>query len=239
MGDHAQNGRENLTDRSDEERAAALERGRLLFALPCGFVTAAARLDQVPAATLPEIAFAGRSNVGKSSLINALTGRNTLARTSNTPGRTQLLIFFNLGNRLTLTDLPGYGYAAAPKSTVERWTRLVDAYLRGRAPLRRGLLLVDARRGIKGIDREVMSMLDRSAVSYQVILTKCDKLKPVPLADLVAETAVELARHTAGHPEVLATSARTQAGIPELRAALGELALPVAAGAEEGGPSRS
>lgn len=239
MGDHAQNGRENLTGRSDEERAAALERGRLLFTLPCGFVTAAAQLDQVPAATLPEIAFAGRSNVGKSSLINALTGRNTLARTSNTPGRTQLLIFFNLGDRLTLTDLPGYGYAEAPKSTVERWTQLVDAYLRGRAPLRRALLLVDARRGIKSIDREVMAMLDRSAVSYQVILTKCDKLKPAPLADLVARTAVELVRHTAGHPEVLTTSARTQDGMPELRAALGELALPVAAGAGEGRASRA
>lgn len=226
------------TDDSDEDREAAIERGRLLFALPCGFVTAAARLDQVPASALPEIAFAGRSNVGKSSLINALTGRNTLARTSNTPGRTQLLNFFDLGGRLTLTDLPGYGYAEAPKSTVENWTRLVDAYLRGRAPLRRVLLLVDARRGIKGIDREVMTMLDRSAVSYQVILTKCDKLKPTPLADLVARTAAELVKHTAGHPDVLTTSARTQDGMADLRATLGELALPVSADAAEGQSSR-
>ncbi len=214
------------TGDTDEDRIAALERGRLLFALPCEFVMAAARLDQVPAATRPEIAFAGRSNVGKSSLINALTGRNTLARTSNTPGRTQLLIFFDLGGRLTLTDLPGYGYAEAPKSTVDNWTRLVDAYLRGRAPLRRVLLLVDARRGIKDIDREVMSMLDRSAVSYQVILTKCDKLKPTPLAGLLARTAAELVKRTACHPDVLTTSARNQEGIAELRAALAELALP-------------
>jgi len=211
---------------SEYDQDAALQRGRVLFAMPCGFVMAAAQLDQVPTGTLPEIAFAGRSNVGKSSLINALTNRNTLARTSNIPGRTQMLIFFDLGHRLTLTDLPGYGYAEAPKSTVERWTQLVDAYLRGRAPLRRVLLLVDARRGIGGIDRGVMSMLDRSAVSYQVILTKCDKLKPTPLADLVARTAAELVQHSAGHPEVLTTSARTQDGLAELRAALGELALP-------------
>ena len=215
------------TGDSDDDRGAAQEQGRALFAGPCEFVMAAAKLEQVPAGALPEIAFAGRSNVGKSSLINALTGRNTLARTSNTPGRTQLLIFFNLGGRLTLTDLPGYGYAEAPKSTVENWTRLVDAYLRGRAPLRRVLLLVDARRGVGAIDREVMTMLDRSAVSYQVILTKSDKLKPTPLAALVARTAAELVAHTAGHPEVLTTSARTQAGLAELRAALGELALPV------------
>ncbi len=226
MGDHAKDGCENLTENTDDDGAAAREQGRVLFTLPCGFVTAAAQLDQVPAGDLPEIAFAGRSNVGKSSLINALTGRNTLARTSNTPGRTQLLIFFNLGDRLTLTDLPGYGYAEAPKSTVERWTHLVDAYLSGRAPLRRVLLLVDARRGIKRIDRDVMTMLDRSAVSYQVVLTKCDKLKPTPLADLRSRTAAELVQHTAGHPEVLTTSARTQEGLAELRAALGELALP-------------
>lgn len=230
MGDHAKNGCEDLTPNSDDDGAVALERGRVLFSLPCRFVTAAARLDQVPAGDLPEIAFAGRSNVGKSSLINALTGRNTLARTSNTPGRTQMLIFFDLGGRLTLTDLPGFGYAEAPKSTVERWTHLVDAYLRGRAPLRRVLLLVDARRGIKSIDREVMALLDRSAVSYQVVLTKCDKLKPSPLADLLAGTAAELVRHTAGHPEVLTTSARTQDGLAELRAALGELALPGSGG---------
>jgi GTP-binding protein len=137
-----------------------------------------------------------------------------------------LLIFFDLGGRLTLTDLPGYGYAEAPKSTVDNWTRLVDAYLRGRAPLRRVLLLVDARRGIKDIDREIMSMLDRSAVSYQVILTKCDKLKPAPLAGLLARTVGELVKRTACHPEVLTTSARNHEGIAELRAALAELALP-------------
>ena len=136
----------------------------MLFAGPCTFVISAARLDQVPEAALPEVAFAGRSNVGKSSLVNALTGRRTLAKTSNTPGRTQLLNFFDLGGRLMLTDLPGYGYARAPKADVERWTRLVDAYLRGRPPLRRALLLIDARHGLKDVDRRVMAMLDKAAV---------------------------------------------------------------------------
>ena len=184
----------------------------------------AADLDQIPSTDLPEVAFAGRSNVGKSSLLNALVSRKMLAKTSNTPGRTQLLNFFSLGERLILADLPGYGYAEAPKANVERWTRLVRAYLRGRAPLRRALLLIDARHGIKDIDREVMAMLDEAAVSFQAVLTKSDKVRPGPLEDRLAASAHELARHTAAYPEVLATSARTSSGIPELRAALAALA---------------
>ncbi|MGF1639802.1 MAG: ribosome biogenesis GTP-binding protein YihA/YsxC [Rhodospirillales bacterium] len=205
-------------------RAAALERGRLLFAQPCRFVAGVARLDQTPGDVLPEVAFAGRSNVGKSSLVNALTGRRTLAKVSNTPGRTQQLNFFDLGGRLMLADLPGYGYANAPKVAVDRWTRLVDLYLRGRAPLRRVLLLIDARHGVKDVDRRVMDVLDAAAVSYQAVLTKCDKLRPGPLAEGIAATTAELATHAAAHPEVLATSTRSGAGIPELRAALAALA---------------
>ena len=216
-------GAERAEDQA-REQAEFLERGRMLFAGTCAFVISAARLDQVPDGILPEIAFAGRSNVGKSSLVNALTGRRTLAKTSNTPGRTQLLNFFDLGGRLMLTDLPGYGYAKAPKADVERWTRLVDAYLRGRAPLRRALLLVDARHGLKDVDRRVMAMLDKAAVVYQIVLTKTDKIRPGEADRCLAETRSEVATHTAAYPEVLATSTKTGAGIAELRAALAELA---------------
>ena len=222
MGDHATGGSENLND----DAAAALEVGRRLFAGPCAFATAAAALDQIPAGALPEVAFAGRSNVGKSSIINALTGRRTLARTSNTPGRTQQINFFDLGGRLILADLPGYGYARAPKTMVERWTRLVDAYLRGRPPLRRALLLIDARHGPKDVDRRVMTMLDRAAVSYQAVLTKSDKVTAAALDGLLSAVTGELSAHTAAHPEVIATSAQSGAGIAELRAALAALAAP-------------
>jgi GTP-binding protein len=209
--------------------AEALEEGRRLFASPCRFMISAANLDQIPVSELPEVAFAGRSNVGKSSLLNALVSRKMLAKTSNTPGRTQLLNFFSLGERLILADLPGYGYAEAPKANVERWTRLVRAYLRGRAPLRRALLLIDARHGIKNIDRDIMAMLDEAAVSFQAVLTKSDKVRPGPLEDRLAASARELARHTAAYPEVLATSARTSSGIAGLRAALAALAAGAAA----------
>jgi GTP-binding protein len=204
--------------------APSLEAGRLLFARACDFVAGADKLEAMPDATLPEIAFAGRSNVGKSSLINALTGRKTLARTSNTPGRTQQINFFRLGDRLTLVDLPGYGYARASKTRIAAWTRLVNGYLKGRPGLRRVCLLVDARHGPKDVDREIMTMLDKAAVVYQVVLTKTDKTRPAELAACVAATAAELKSHVAAHPETLPTSAETAVGIAELRAALAALA---------------
>src|SRR5512144_1384704 len=201
-----------------------LERGRWLFAQACRFVAGAAKLEQIPAAGLPEVAFAGRSNVGKSSLINALTGRKTLAKISNTPGRTRQLNFFDLGGRLMLADLPGYGYARASKEQVADWTKLVELYLVGRAALRRALLLVDARRGLKDLDRRVLAMLDKAGVSYQAVLTKTDQLGSAQLAERLVELAGELARHTAAHPDVMPTSAEKGAGIAELRAVLALLA---------------
>ena len=180
-------------------------------------------MDQVPETRLQEIAFAGRSNVGKSSLINALTNRTALARTSNTPGRTRQINFFDLGKQLMLADLPGYGYAKAPKAEIEQWTGLIEDYLRGRAGLRRVCLLIDARHGLKESDRRVMALLDQAAVVYQAVLTKCDKLKEGPLKDRIEGIGDELAAHTAAHPEVMATSARDGSGIPALRAALAGL----------------
>lgn len=204
----------------------AIERGRVLFAQPCRFVASAGRLDQIPGDRLPEAAFAGRSNVGKSSLINALTGRTRLANISATPGRTRQLVFFNLADRLMLADLPGYGYAQAAKAQVAAWTRLVESYLVGRAPLRRVLLLIDGRHGPMANDEQVMRLLDRAAVSYQVVLTKCDKVADAELAERVRQTTRGLAAHTAAHPEVACSSALAGLGIPDLRAVLGELAAP-------------
>jgi GTP-binding protein len=209
----------------EDDRAAAIEFGRWLFAQPCSFLISAAAAEQLPAPALPEIAFAGRSNVGKSSLVNALTGRKTLARTSNTPGRTRQLNVFDLGGRLLLADLPGYGYARAAKGDIKQWTGLTRTYLKGRPNLRRVCLLIDARHGIKDSDRAIMAVLDTAAVSYQIILTKADKAAPA-LASVQAAAAAELAKRPAAHPEVLATSARTGAGIAELRAALATLAEP-------------
>ena len=231
MGNHAPRGGQALrrieraaaSDPPDRP-AAALEAGRRLFASPCRFLTSAARLDQLPEAALPEIAFAGRSNVGKSSLINALAGRKALARISQTPGRTQTLNFFALGDRLLLVDLPGYGYAAAPKRKAAAWQALVRAYLRGRPSLRRLCLLVDARHGLKASDREMMALLDDTAVNYQIVLTKADKRAGAELAAVIAAITVELAKHPAGHPEILATSALTGTGVGELRAAIAALA---------------
>ncbi len=194
-----------------------------LFSGPCDFVLGAAELEQVPPSDLPEIAFIGRSNVGKSSLINALTGRKTLARTSNTPGRTQQLNFFNLGDRLMLVDLPGYGYARVSKQERVAWGRLIDGYLLGRSQLQRVCLLVDARHGIKPSDIEMMEMLDKDAVSYQLILTKADKCKQVELERREEEIAAIRGNHPAMHPQSLVTSATKRKGIDELRHALYEM----------------
>jgi GTP-binding protein len=206
--------------------AITLEAGRRLFTQPCAFMRGVLDLEQMPAPVLPEITFAGRSNVGKSSLINALTGRKTLARTSVTPGRTQEINFFDLGGRLILSDLPGYGYAQAPKDKVDTWTDFIRLYLKGRPNLRRALVLIDARHGLKDSDREIMTLMDKSAVNYQIVLTKADKVKPPALAALRESIAGELTKHVAAHPEVLATSAAEGTGIAEMRAALSELAKP-------------
>jgi GTP-binding protein len=201
--------------------AEALERGRLLFAGACDFIWGTAEADQLPEAELPEVAFAGRSNVGKSSLVNALTGRKTLARTSQTPGRTQQLNFFNLAARLILVDMPGYGYARESKEKVASWSELARDYLRGRPTLRRALVLVDSRHGLKPSDEDILSILDKSAVPCQVILTKVDKASG--LKALIARTEEALKRHPAAFPQVHATSSQTGAGIPELRASLAAL----------------
>ncbi len=197
--------------------------GRRLFAGEWRFVSAAGSLSSLPAMHGDEIALAGRSNVGKSSLINALTNRNGLARTSNTPGRTQELVFFAAGDRLMLVDMPGYGYAAAPKSKVAAWTALIHAYLRGRANLKRVYLLIDARRGLSETDNGVLETLDSAAVSYQVVLTKADAVKPAALAAGVEATAAALRSHPAAFPQILVTSTRSGAGVAELRAAIARL----------------
>ena len=208
-----------------DDDGAALEAGRLLFAQPCSFLIGVAELGQLPEARLPEVAFAGRSNVGKSSLINALTGRRQLARTSQTPGRTQQLNFFDLGDRLTLVDLPGYGYAQAPKPQVDAWQRLLRAYLRGRDVLRMTCLLIDARHGPKEIDRAFMTMLGEAAVAYRLVLPKADAVSAGALADTVADLRRELMRKPGAHPEPVVTSVRAGVGIDELRAALAALAV--------------
>jgi len=205
--------------------ATAEEAGRLLFAAPCRFVAGATTEAIIPAATLPEIAFAGRSNVGKSSLINALTGQSALARVSRAPGRTRQINFFDLGGRLTLVDLPGYGYAAAPKTEIARWTHLIERYLKGRANLMRVLLLLDARFGLKETDRPVLKLLDQSAVSYQVVLTKIDQVKPAELKARLPILAADLGKHPAAHPVIHLTSAHEGLGIAALRASLGALAV--------------
>jgi GTP-binding protein len=206
---------------TDEEISA----GEALFRRPWRFLLSAPHLESLPAAAGPEIAFAGRSNVGKSSLINALVGRRGLARTSNTPGRTQELNFFvATGVALTMVDMPGYGFAQAPKAKVEQWTGLVRDYLRGRPILLRVFLLIDARHGLKGSDLAAMELMDQAAVSYQVVLTKIDKIKPPELAAIEHSTAAELKQHPAAFPRLLATSSQTGAGIAELRAQIAQLA---------------
>ena len=203
-----------------------IEAGRLLFSGACDFIAAAQNLSALPPMSLPEIAFAGRSNVGKSSLVNALTGRTTLARTSQTPGRTRQLIFFSLAGRLQLVDLPGYGYAKASKTDIKAWTKLTRKFLVGRQSLKRMLLLIDSRRGIGPADKEMMKLMDDSAVSWAVVLTKADKVNLKQLQKICDKTQQEISRHVAAFPHVWTTSSQTGVGIVELRAHLGGLSLP-------------
>jgi len=197
----------------------AIEAARVLFARPCEFILGAAQMAQLPEPDLPEVAFAGRSNVGKSSLINALTGRKGLARASNEPGRTRELNLFRLDDRLRLVDLPGYGWARADKKTAAKFQNLGRQYLRGRPNLKRVYLLIDARHGLKPVDKEALDALDLSAVSYQIVLTKADKLRPASALEKVREeTAKAIAKRPAAFPRVAVTSSETGAGIPELRA---------------------
>jgi len=197
-----------------------IEAGRRLFAGTWQFIHAAGSVASLPPPSGVELAFAGRSNVGKSSLINALTGRKALARISHTPGRTQELIFFSPGGRLTLVDMPGYGYAAAPRAKVKAWTGLIHAYLGARANLARVYVLVDARHGLKPADQPVLAALDRAAVSYQIVLTKADQVTAPALAQCVAAAQAALGRRPAAFPDIIATSARSGSGMPQLRAAI-------------------
>ena len=225
MGDHeadapdAAGARAHLTDAA----AAQIEAGRLLFASECRFVYAAQRLDQLPPTAGPEVAFAGRSNVGKSSLLNALTGRRALARVSHEPGRTRQLNFFDLGGRLTLVDMPGYGYARAGKAVKADWQGMMFDYLRGRITLRRVMLLLDARIELKEADTAVLELLDRAAVTYQLVLTKVDSVKPAALERKLGEVRALARRHPAAHPEVAVTSSESGEGIEALRAEIATL----------------
>jgi GTP-binding protein len=203
--------------------AEEIESGRKLFAADWNFALASGSPQALPAGQGLEIAFAGRSNVGKSSLINALTGKKALARTSHTPGRTQELIFFRSGGRLVLVDMPGYGFAKAPKAKVAGWTALMHAYLKGRTNLARVYVLVDARHGLKPVDHDLFDLLDRSALSYQVVLTKCDLVPTGELVRRVTEVESVLAKHPAAFPYLTAASSHTGAGIPELRGAVARL----------------
>ena len=205
-----------------------IEEGRLLFARDITFMLSVVNLEQLPAPDRPEICFAGRSNVGKSSLINALTNRKGIARASNTPGRTRELNYFNIDDRLNLVDLPGYGYAKAPKTEISNWTKLTRSFLRGRAGLRRVFLLIDSRHGIKPSDVELMEMLDDAAVTYQLVLTKTDKIKRGELDKVMRRTSRTIIKRPAAHPELMVTSSEKKTGLDDLRAEIATLALPPA-----------
>ena len=206
-----------MTESEAEQYAADIEAARVLFARPVSFVMGAVNVDQLPSDELPEVAFAGRSNVGKSSLINALVGQNHLARASNEPGRTRELNFFLLNDAMHMVDLPGYGWARASKVAVKKFQNLGRDYLRGRPNLKRAYLLIDARHGLKDVDNEPMDALDKAAVSYQIVLTKADKIKPAERIKVIEATQAGIKKRPAAHPIVLATSSETGLGIPELR----------------------
>lgn len=203
-----------------------IEAGRLLFAGECQFIAASNSMNNLAPMERAEIAFAGRSNVGKSSLVNALTGRKTLARTSQTPGRTRQLIFFNLANRLNLVDLPGYGYASAPKTDIEAWSKLTRKFLAGRQTLQRVMLLIDSRRGVGKGDELIMKLMDEAAVSWAIVLTKADKIKPAELSKIYQHTTQIASKHVAAFPHIFISSSHDGRGIAELRAHLASLAEP-------------
>ena len=204
----------------------SIEKGRLLFARDVTFMLSAVSLDTLPSARLPEICFAGRSNVGKSSLINALTNRKGLARASNTPGRTRELNYFNIDEKLFVVDLPGYGYAKASKSDIARWTKLTREFLFGRASLRRVFLLIDSRHGTKENDIELMNMLDETAVTYQIVLTKIDKIKKNEINKVQTKTTALIAKRPAAYPKIILTSSEKKSGLDELRSTIASIAIP-------------